>query len=50
MVKTQFSRKLQAVRDELRSRFGGVTVYSRALAEGLWESQAGVMERDQVVL
>lgn len=38
------------VRDELTAKFGGVTVYSRASAEGLWESEGGVVEQDEMVL
>ena len=40
----------QQVRDELTTKFGGVTVYSRSTAEGLWESQSGVVERDEMIL
>ena len=35
---------------ELTGRFGGVTVYTRAPATGLWEEQSGEMVRDQVVV
>ena len=37
------------VRRELTERYGGVTAYSRAPAEGHWELGAGV-ERDDVVV
>ncbi len=30
-----------AVRDELTGRFGGLTAYSRAPAEGLWDGDGG---------
>ncbi len=40
----------QEVRDELTSKFGGVTVYSQASADGLWESHEGVIKRDEMVL
>lgn len=39
-----------AVRDELADAFGGVTVYARAPAIGLWEDEAGDCERDDVML
>lgn len=38
------------VRDELTAQFGGVTVYSRASAEGLWKSEDGIVEQDEMVL
>jgi hypothetical protein len=38
-----------AVRTELTERFGGVTVYSRAPAEGLWKVEDGA-ERDDLLL
>jgi len=38
------------VRSELTTEFGGVTVYSRTTADGLWESDQGVVEQDEVVL
>ena len=37
------------VRDELASRFGGLTAYSRAPAEGLWDGAQGV-QRDDIVV
>lgn len=37
------------VRHELKARFGGLTAYSRAPAEGLWESGAGT-SRDEIVV
>ena len=41
----------QQVRDELSSRFGGLTVYSRSPAEGLWQDDAGERPvHDDVVL
>ncbi|HXD17108.1 MAG TPA: hypothetical protein VN654_08825 [Vicinamibacterales bacterium] len=42
----QFAR----VRRELASQFGGVTAYTRAPAEGLWESPEGDLHRDDVVV
>lgn len=38
------------VRAELAERFGGVTAYARAPATGLWEDEAGCVQRDEVVL
>ena len=45
-----FARSLyQTIRDELTERFGGLTAYSRAPAEGLWESEH-VVTRDDIVV
>ena len=38
------------VRRELAERFGGVTTYLRAPAQGLWEDADGDLCRDEVVL
>ena len=38
-----------AVRQELVDRFGGLTAYSRAPANGLWEND-GSVERDDIVV
>ncbi|HWI15141.1 MAG TPA: hypothetical protein VNT02_12850 [Burkholderiales bacterium] len=38
------------VRDELAERFGGVTAYVRAPAEGLWKEDARHVARDDVVI
>ncbi len=38
-----------SLRRELTSRFGGVTVYARSLAEGFWERQEGQC-RDDIVI
>ena len=40
---------LNRVRDELAERFGGVTTFHRAPAEGVWKEGRGV-SRDQIVL
>ena len=37
------------VRRELTDRFGGVTAYTRAPAEGFWEDATGQTHRDDVV-
>ena len=39
----------QAVRDELAERFGGLTAYTRAPAEGLWKSDSQT-QRDEIVV
>jgi hypothetical protein len=44
--KTQF-RKLAA---ELTTRFGGVTAYSHAPAEGRWQKRGGQTSRDQIIV
>ena len=38
------------VRDELTTRFGGVTAYSRSPATGLWKRTEAEIERDQVIM
>lgn len=38
------------VRDELTERFGGVTSYRLAPAEGLWKDDEGEPVRDRVVI
>lgn len=38
------------VREELVERFGGLTAFSRAPAEGLWEDEDGGVDRDQIVI
>jgi hypothetical protein len=40
----------QQVRGHLIKRFGGLTAYTRAPAEGLWESGAAVQRDDIVVV
>jgi len=43
--------ELRRVRDELTERFGGITVHSRAPAEGLWEEpHDGERVRDDLVI
>ena len=39
-----------AVRDELAARFGGLTAYTRAPAEGLWSQDGGQPARDDIVV
>ncbi|WP_024869255.1 hypothetical protein [Pseudoxanthomonas suwonensis] len=39
-----------AVREDLASRFGGVTAFVRSPAVGLWEDEDGSVQRDEVVL
>ena len=38
------------LREELVEKFGGLTAFSRAPAEGLWEAAPGDVERDQIVI
>lgn len=38
------------VRRELVERFGGLTAFTRAPAEGLWEVGPGDVERDAIVI
>ena len=46
-----FPRALfDAARAELAEAFGGVTAYTRAPATGLWEDDAGRVQRDDVLL
>jgi hypothetical protein len=37
-------------RHELLERFGGVTAYQRAPAQGLWKSDGGDVAHDEVVI
>jgi hypothetical protein len=37
-------------RRELLDRFGGVTAYQRAPAQGLWKTEDGEVARDEVVI
>ena len=47
----RFAQELYArVKDELTERFGGLTAYARAPAEGLWESKPGRTQRDDIVV
>ncbi len=39
-----------SVRDELAGRFGGLTAYTRAPAEGLWSQDSGQQARDDIVV
>ena len=43
------SSHFAALREELTERFGGLTSYSRAPAEGLWEDGSGT-QRDDIVV
>lgn len=40
----------EALRDELTERFGGITAYSRAPAEGLFSDASGGVSRDDIVI
>lgn len=46
LPKEEFRR----VQDELTSRFGGLTAFTRAPAEGLWKEGAEEPTRDEIVL
>jgi hypothetical protein len=39
-----------AVRDELTERFGGLTAYTRAPAEGSWKENGSQTSRDDIVV
>jgi hypothetical protein len=39
-----------AVRDELAERFGGLTAYTRAPAEGMWKESAAQTSHDDIVV
>ncbi len=39
-----------SVRGELAERFGGLTAYTRAPAEGLWSDDGGQAARDDIVV
>ena len=39
-----------ALRDELTGRYGGVTIYSSAPAEGIWKADSGKPVRDSILL
>lgn len=41
---------LAQVRDELTSRFGGLTAFTRAPAEGIWRDEGEVTRDDIVVI
>lgn len=38
------------VRNELANRFGGVTAFRRAPAEGVWKESGGEVSRDRIVI
>lgn len=47
----RFAQKLYGqVRDELFDRFGGLTVYTRAPASGLWQADEERTVRDDLVI
>lgn len=50
-VKRGASEQLDRIRSELTERFGGVTAFTRAPAEGLWkETPRGEVEHDDVIV
>ena len=44
------SGMFRAVRDTLTARFGGMTAYTRAPAEGLWREEGDQTTRDDIVI
>lgn len=40
----------RVVARELTERFGGLTTYTRAPAEGLWQAGDGVASKDEIVI
>jgi hypothetical protein len=40
----------KAVKEELAQRFGGLTAYTQAPAEGLWSDNQGVQTRDDIIV
>lgn len=40
----------ERVRNELTERFGGLTAYTRAPAEGRWKNDGDGVERDDIVI
>ena len=46
----QPGRLFGSLRAELVERFGGLTAFTRAPAEGLWEDDAHHVERDDIVI
>lgn len=43
-------REFDRVRAELAERFGGITLYSRAPAVGVWKDHEGGEARDEVIV
>jgi hypothetical protein len=39
-----------AVAAELTDRFGGLTAYNRAPADGLWKAESSVASKDEIVI
>ena len=48
--KTFPSAMFREIRTRLTERFGGLTAYTRAPAEGLWKEGGGEPKRDEVVV
>ena len=46
----QPAERFAELRGELVERFGGLTTFTRAPAEGLWEDEADRVERDRIVI
>jgi hypothetical protein len=45
-----FAAVVGSLRSELAKRFGGVTLFSRAPAEGEWRDDANQSERDDIII
>lgn len=43
-------RRFTDLRDELTERFGGVTIYARTPAQGIWKPSDGSAQTDQMVI
>jgi hypothetical protein len=43
-------QRFDQVREELTQRFGGMTAYVRAPAEGTWKEQSGTVDRDDLIM
>jgi hypothetical protein len=42
--------EFERIRRELTDRYGGVTAYSRAPAQGVWEDEEGRIHQDDVIV
>jgi hypothetical protein len=47
---SQQPNPFKQMREELKQKFGGLTVYSRAPAEGLWQEDENHTVQDNIVL
>ena len=42
--------EINDIRNKLMQQFGGVTVYRRSPAEGLWNDEKGEVTRDEIII